>query len=141
MTLGLLFFPIWIIVFVLLLLVVLFIFWVWALINCLTSRLNPLEKILWFVVIILFSILGAFLYLIFARRMEEQMSKKKTKKGKQLFRSKSNKVIGGVCGGIGKYFGIDPTVIRLLWVLFTFFSFGAAILAYIIAWIIVPEER
>jgi len=141
MTFGILFFPIWIIVFVLLLLIFLFVFWIWALISCLVSRLKPLEKVLWLLIILIFNILGALLYFIFARAMEEKMPKTKTIKGKKLFRSRSNKVVGGVCGGLGKFFGVDPTIIRLIWVLFIFFSFGAAILAYIIAWIIIPEER
>ncbi len=42
---------------------------------------------------------------------------------------------------MGEYFGVDPVVIRLVWALFTLFSFGTGILAYIIAWIIIPEER
>ena len=67
------------------------------------------------------------------------MFKTKNLRGKKLFRSK-NRVIAGVCAGIGDYLGIDPTVIRLLWVLLIFFSFGAALLAYIIAWIIIPEK-
>lgn len=57
----------------------------------------------------------------------------------KLYRSKSNRIIAGVCGGIGEYLGIDPTFIRLLWVLFSL-SIGAGLLAYIIAWIIIPEE-
>ena len=65
----------------------------------------------------------------------------KSIKGKKLLRSKKSRIIAGICGGIGEYFGVDPTVIRLLWVLFTFFSAGAGILAYIIAWIIIPEEK
>lgn len=62
-------------------------------------------------------------------------------KNKKLFRSSKNRMLAGVCGGIGEYFGIDPTVIRLLWVLFTVFSMGVGILAYIIAWIIIPEGK
>ena len=62
-------------------------------------------------------------------------------KGKKLLRSKKNRVIAGVCGGIGEYLGIDPTVIRLLWVLFTFLSVGAGLIAYIIAWILIPEKK
>ena len=61
-------------------------------------------------------------------------------KTKKLFRSKKNKVIAGVCGGIGEYFNVDPVLIRLLWVVFTLIG-GAGILAYIIAWIIIPEEK
>lgn len=67
--------------------------------------------------------------------------KTKNIKGKRLLRSKKNRVLAGICAGIGEYFGVDPTVIRLLWVLLTFFSAGAGIFAYIIAWIIVPEEK
>ncbi len=61
-------------------------------------------------------------------------------KGKKLFRSRKNRVIAGVCGGVGEYFGVDPTIIRLLWVVFTLMG-GAGILAYIIAWIIIPEGK
>jgi len=60
---------------------------------------------------------------------------------KRLYRSKKNGTIAGVCAGMGEYLGIDVTVIRLLWILFTFLSIGAGILAYIIAWIILPEEK
>ncbi len=68
------------------------------------------------------------------------MAKAKKLKGKKLFRSTKNRIIAGVCGGIGEYLNVDPTVVRLLWVFFTLISFGAGILAYIIAWIIVPEK-
>ncbi len=57
---------------------------------------------------------------------------------KRLTRS-SNRMICGVCGGIGEYLGIDATVIRLLWVLLSVMG-GAGLLAYIIAAIIIPEE-
>jgi phage shock protein PspC (stress-responsive transcriptional regulator) len=49
-------------------------------------------------------------------------------------------MLGGVCGGIGEHLDVDPTVIRLIWIVLTLFSFGIGIIAYIIAWIIVPEE-
>jgi phage shock protein PspC (stress-responsive transcriptional regulator) len=49
-------------------------------------------------------------------------------------------MIGGVCAGIADYFEVDPTMIRLAWVLFAVVSFGAGILAYLIAWIIVPRK-
>lgn len=58
---------------------------------------------------------------------------------KRLYRSKTDRVLGGVCGGIGEYFNTDPTLIRLLWVVFTLAG-GAGLLAYIIAWIIIPEK-
>ena len=58
---------------------------------------------------------------------------------KRLYRSKTNRIIAGVCSGIAEYFDIDPTLIRLLWLLFSLGG-GAGVLAYIIAWIIIPEE-
>lgn len=60
---------------------------------------------------------------------------------KRLYRSRSERMIGGVCGGIGKYLEIDPTVIRLLFLLLAFLSGGVpAIIAYIILLFVVPEE-
>ncbi len=58
---------------------------------------------------------------------------------KRLYRSNSDRVLGGVCGGLGKYFSVDPTIIRLLWILFTVAG-GAGLLGYLIAWIIIPVE-
>ncbi|MEI7498921.1 MAG: PspC domain-containing protein [Bacteroidota bacterium] len=58
---------------------------------------------------------------------------------KRLFRSKIDRVLGGVCGGLGKYFNIDPVLVRVLWAV-SFFVGGVGLLGYIIAWIIIPEE-
>ncbi|MFA5075480.1 MAG: PspC domain-containing protein [Candidatus Babeliales bacterium] len=58
---------------------------------------------------------------------------------KTLYRSRTNKKIAGVCGGLGKYFDIDPIIIRLIW-LFFFFCGGSGIILYIIAWIVIPLE-
>ena len=57
---------------------------------------------------------------------------------KKLTKSQSNRMICGVCAGLAEYFNVDPTVIRLLWVILTFFG-GSGILAYIIAAVIIPE--
>ncbi|MFZ2497350.1 MAG: PspC domain-containing protein [Methanosarcina sp.] len=57
----------------------------------------------------------------------------------KLYRSKSDRIIAGVCGGLGEYFQIDPTIVRLLWVFFSL-SGGAGVVAYILAWAITPEE-
>jgi len=57
---------------------------------------------------------------------------------KKLYRSKKDRIIAGVCGGIGEYLDVDPTLIRLLWVLLALEGIG--IVGYIIAWIIIPEE-
>ena len=58
---------------------------------------------------------------------------------KKLYRDKSDCKIAGVCSGIAKYFDLDPTVIRLLWILITVFG-GSGIIAYIICALIMPEE-
>lgn len=58
---------------------------------------------------------------------------------KRLYRSRRDRIIAGVCGGIGEYLGVDPTFIRILWILFTLAG-GSGILVYIIAWIIIPEH-
>ena len=57
---------------------------------------------------------------------------------KKLRKSSVNKKLCGVCGGIGEYFNLDPTVVRLLWILFSLAG-GAGLLAYIIAAIVMPE--
>lgn len=58
---------------------------------------------------------------------------------KKLYKSSSNKMVSGVCGGIAEYINVDPTIIRLLWVVFSFMG-GAGILAYIVAAIVIPNE-
>ncbi|MCP4581032.1 MAG: PspC domain-containing protein [candidate division Zixibacteria bacterium] len=58
---------------------------------------------------------------------------------KKLYRSLDDRKIAGICGGLGEYFDIDPTIVRLLWVSMVL-AVGTGILAYILAWIIVPEE-
>lgn len=58
---------------------------------------------------------------------------------KRLYRSRTDRIISGVCGGIAKMLGIDPVIIRVLWVVLMF-TFGFGILAYIIAWVIIPTE-
>lgn len=59
---------------------------------------------------------------------------------KKLCRSVSNRMICGVCGGIGNYFNIDPTLVRLIWVIVSFLGAGSGLLVYILAAIIIPEE-
>ncbi len=60
-------------------------------------------------------------------------------KNKRLFKSNVNKQISGVCGGIAEYFELDPTLVRLAWVLFTCLG-GSGLLAYIICAIVIPER-
>ena len=59
---------------------------------------------------------------------------------RRLTRSRTQKMLCGVCGGLGEYLNLDPTIIRIVWVLFTFFSVGMAILVYFIAAVIIPDE-
>jgi phage shock protein C len=59
---------------------------------------------------------------------------------KKLFRSKENRKLAGICGGIAEYFDVDPVIIRLAWVIFVLAG-GAGILAYILGWIIIPEQK
>lgn len=58
---------------------------------------------------------------------------------KRLYRSNENKVIAGVCGGIADYFNMDPTLIRLAWILFCALG-GSGVLAYLVAGLIIPER-
>ena len=60
---------------------------------------------------------------------------------KQLTRSRSNRMVAGVCAGLGDYLGIDPTVVRLLFVLAFFGLHGGLLLAYLIMAIVVPEQN
>ena len=57
---------------------------------------------------------------------------------KRLYRSAKNRVLGGVCGGIGEYFNVDPTIVRLLWILFGLTAVG--VVFYFIAWFIIPRN-
>lgn len=58
---------------------------------------------------------------------------------KRLTRSSSDVLLGGVCGGLGQYFGIDPTLVRLIFVLLTLAG-GSGVLIYFILWIVIPRD-
>ena len=58
---------------------------------------------------------------------------------RQLFKSNTNRTLCGVCGGIGEYFNIDPTLVRLGWIVFSVAG-GAGLLAYIIAALVMPKQ-
>ena len=59
---------------------------------------------------------------------------------KKLYRSRKDRKIAGVCGGMAEYFDVDPTVVRLLWALTLIFGVLPSIIAYIICWIVIPEK-
>ena len=58
---------------------------------------------------------------------------------KRLIRSTTDRKLAGVCGGIGKYFGVDPTMVRIGWVVFCLLG-GSGVLAYFLCALIIPEE-
>ncbi len=59
--------------------------------------------------------------------------------GKKLYRSRDDKFLAGVCGGLADYFNMDSNLIRILWIILILFK-GAGVLVYLIAWLIIPEE-
>ena len=58
---------------------------------------------------------------------------------KRLYKSRKDKKLDGICGGIAEYFDIDPTLVRLAWILFTALG-GSGIVAYIVCAIVIPEK-
>jgi len=63
-----------------------------------------------------------------------------TTDSKKLYRSRNNRMIAGVCAGLGEFFGIDPTVVRLLFAAGALLGFGSFILIYLVMFFVVPEE-
>jgi phage shock protein PspC (stress-responsive transcriptional regulator) len=59
---------------------------------------------------------------------------------KTLRRSRTDKMVAGICGGLGKYFGLDSTILRLVFVLLMIFA-GTGLLAYLIMWLVIPYEN
>jgi phage shock protein C len=59
---------------------------------------------------------------------------------KRLQRSRTERMIAGVCGGVAEYFEVDPTLVRLIWVAITVMA-GAGILLYLIMWVVMPLEH
>lgn len=58
---------------------------------------------------------------------------------KRLYKINQGKMVDGVCGGIAEYFGLDPTLVRLAWIIFSAMG-GSGILAYILAAVVIPRE-
>ena len=58
---------------------------------------------------------------------------------RRLYRSRTDTVIGGVAGGLAEYLRIDPALIRIAWAVLVFVTGGGALLAYVVAWVLVPE--
>jgi phage shock protein PspC (stress-responsive transcriptional regulator) len=58
---------------------------------------------------------------------------------KRLYRSRTEKMVGGVCGGLAQYLDVDVTLVRALWVIVSLLA-GTGLLAYVILWLIIPQE-
>jgi phage shock protein PspC (stress-responsive transcriptional regulator) len=58
---------------------------------------------------------------------------------KKLVRPKDGAMIAGVCAGMARYFGLDPTLVRVIWVLLVCLA-GTGVLAYLICWLVIPQE-
>jgi phage shock protein C len=67
------------------------------------------------------------------------MTMSSNERPQKLYRSRRNRYIAGVCGGIAEYFGVDPTLVRLLTLLSILIP-GPQFILYIVAWIVIPEE-
>jgi phage shock protein C len=59
---------------------------------------------------------------------------------RKLYRSRRDRVIGGVCGGVAEYFNIDPVWVRIVWVL-AIFAKGLGLVAYVLCWLLIPERE
>jgi len=59
---------------------------------------------------------------------------------KRLYRSKKDRIVGGVCGGLGEYFDLDPVLFRIIWIILIF-AYGTGLIAYLLAWLIIPEKN
>ena len=70
---------------------------------------------------------------------EEPASSSEAKRKRRLYRDPDHRVFGGVCGGLGAYFNMDPVILRIIFAVLFFVTTGAAFLAYIILWIAVPK--
>jgi len=60
---------------------------------------------------------------------------------KKMYRSDTDKMIAGVCGGIAEYFTLDPTLVRIGYILLSVFTIFSGVLAYLILWIVIPKRK
>jgi len=114
------------------------IFWIWVLVEVMRSDMPNDEKLLWVLVVVFLNIIGAALYLLIAYKKAPAL-----RKGRRpaLARPKDNRIVAGVCAGVARYLGYDTAMVRLVFALLTVFTgFVNGILAYVIAWVIIPPE-
>jgi len=60
---------------------------------------------------------------------------------RKLYRSRTVKMLGGVCGGLSNFFNIDVTLVRIIWVAAVFLGLGSGLIFYVLCWLIIPEEK
>ena len=113
------------------------IFWLWMLVDCiLNPSLGISGRILWILLIVFGSVIGAIIYMALGRASPDLVAKGK----KRLFRPSKGRMLLGVCAGIAHYLSTDPTIVRVLWVIGTFISMGTGILLYLVLAIVIPAE-
>jgi phage shock protein PspC (stress-responsive transcriptional regulator) len=72
--------------------------------------------------------------------MSEQSPNRPAPQSRRLVRSRDDRWLGGVCAGVADYAGVDANLVRLLTVLGTVFGLGSLVVAYVVAWVLIPEE-
>ena len=102
--------------------------------RCLERRKTSKKKNFW-----RFSAIGFIYFRMYWKMEGGDMPKDETKEIKRVYRSKKNKMLAGVCGGIAEYFEVDPVLVRLLFVLLLFMGF-VGIIIYLVAWLLIPEN-
>jgi phage shock protein C len=123
------------------LLLVLGLFLVFSFFGILTWKLRPFWGIPWMLMWGLFLLtIGVMLFISHQKQNEENSSSSTYRKQKRLNRVRQGRIIGGVCGGLARYFDIDPSFVRLAWTLGTIASVGVGLLTYLVMLIFVPEE-
>ncbi|NTU89581.1 MAG: PspC domain-containing protein [Actinobacteria bacterium] len=119
--------------------IILIVFGAWELAHRLLSPwwpsisrfLNTVAAIVWPLAIIL----AGVLFIVAAKKGVISSSS-----GKRLYRSRTNKRIAGVCGGLAEFFSIDPAIVRIAAIVLLVISFMSLALLYIILWVVIPQE-
>ena len=101
-------------------------------------------RLLWILALFLSGGMALFAYLVFWIVMPEAPAYSRADAGfahgRRLTRSRDERMISGVCGGLAEFLGMDTTLMRVLWVVATFISGGVTLIAYPIFWLVMPES-
>jgi phage shock protein PspC (stress-responsive transcriptional regulator) len=99
----------------------------------------PFGIVPFFEILFALSIIALGLYVVFGYVNKKDQNENTNQK--VLSKSFINKKIFGVCAGIAEYFKIDPTIVRVVWIIFSFISFGIAVILYLVLGIILPNDQ